>query len=313
MLKIRYLEDEMVRRWPEQEMRSPPHFSTGREAVAAGVCATLKITDQAMGYYRGHAYYLAKGGNPKEFIAEMYCKITGSNAGKGGSMLISSPKTGYVGSSAIVASGIPVATGLALANKMKKNNKVVVCFLGEAATEEGVFFESINFAALHKLPIVYVCENDSFAVTTPINKRQAKPNNIILHPKTFGIPAIKIDGNNPLIVFESTKKAVDHVRKGAGPYFIEAITYRWREHVGEKMDDFTPGRTKKELKKWMKKDPIVNFQKYLLSEKFLTQEKITKIKLSVNRLVRDSFDFGIKSPLPKKEDLLTNVYPTNNI
>lgn len=312
MLKIRYLENEMVRRWPEQEMRSPPHLSTGREAIAAGVCAALKTKDQIMGYYRGHAYYIAKGGNPKEFIAEMYCKITGSNAGKGGSMLISFPKTGYMGSSAIVASGIPIATGLALANKMKKNKKVVVCFFGEAATEEGVFYESLNFAALHKLPIVYVCENDSFAVTTLIYKRQAKPNNICIHVKSFGIPAIKIDGNNPLTVHQMTEKAVEHVRSKKGPYFIEAVTYRWREHVGEKMDDFTPGRSKKELTKWLKKDPIKFLEKYLIEKKVLIPKNNDHLISSINKMVKDSFSFGIKSPLPKKVDLLTDVYQTNH-
>lgn len=312
MLKARSLEDEMVRRWPEQEMRSPPHFSTGREGVAAGVCAALKNTDQVMGYYRGHAYYLAKEGNPQEFIAEMYCKVTGSNQGKGGSMLISSPQTGYVGSSAIVASGIPIATGLALANKMKKNNKVVVCFFGDAATEEGVFYESLNFAALHKLPIIYVCENDSFAVTTSIAKRQAKPNNIISHPKVFGIPSVKIGGNNPLVVYETTEKAVKSVRSGHGPYFIEAVTYRWREHVGERMDDFTPGRSKKILAKWMKKDPIKNLQNYLVKKKILTAVKIAKINTAMDKLIKDSFEFAQQSPLPQKTDLLTNVYPDNH-
>lgn len=313
MLKIRFFEDEIARRWPEQEMRSPPHFSTGREGVATGVCAALRDTDQVMGYYRGHAYYLAKGGDPKAFIAEMYCKITGSNEGKGGSMLISSPQTGYVGSSAIVASGVPIATGLALAAKMKKKNIVVICFLGEAATEEGVFYESLNFAALHRLPIIYVCENDSYAVTTKIDKRQAKPNNITGHPKAFGIPAVKIDGNNPLLVYQTTQKAAEHARRGLGPYFIEALTYRYREHVGEKMDDFTPGRSKKELAKWMKKDPIKFFEKYLLSKKILTDKKINNVKLSLENLVKESFDFAIKSPLPKKIDLLTNVYPHNNL
>lgn len=312
MLKVRSLEDEMVKRWPEQEMRSPPHFSTGREGVAAGICAALRNTDQVMGYYRGHAYYLAKDGNPQEFIAEMYCRITGSNLGKGGSMLISSPQTGYMGSSAIVASGIPIATGLALANKMKQSSKIVVCFLGEAATEEGVFYESLNFAALHKLPIIYVCENDSFAVTTPINKRQAKPNNIISRPQVFGITSVKIDGNNPLLIYQTAQKAVKYVKEDRGPYFIEAMTYRWREHVGERMDDFTPGRSKKELAKWMKKDPIKNFQKYLLKKKILTAAKSNKINTSIAKLVKDSFEFARQSPLPGKNDLLTNVYPDNH-
>lgn len=309
MLKIRMFEDEIARRWPEQEMRSPPHLSTGREGVAASVCATLHSSDQVMGYYRGHGYYLAKGGDPKAFIAEMYCRTTGSNEGKGGSMLISAPKVGYVGSSAIVGGGIPVATGLALASKMRKLNKVVVCFLGDAATEEGVYYESLNFAALHKLPIVFVCENDFSAVTTQIHKRQAKPDDIVLHSKAFGIPSVKIDGNNPLIIYQTAKKAVEHARKGFGPYFIEAVTYRWREHVGEKIDDFSPGRSREALESWMKKDPILLLEKYLLDKKILTRKKIISIKSSLEKIIKESFDFAAKSPLSKKTDLLTNVYP----
>ena len=158
MVKIRAFENEISHHWPEQEMRSPPHMYAGREAMATGVCAVLKPSDQVVGYYRGHGYYLAKGGDPKSFMSELYCKETGSNEGKGGSMLISSPKVGYVGSSAIVAGGIPIATGLAFGNKFQGFKKVVVCFLGDAATEEGVFYESLNFAALKKLPIIYVCE-----------------------------------------------------------------------------------------------------------------------------------------------------------
>lgn len=309
MLKIRFLEDEIARRWGEQEMRSPPHFSTGQEGIAAGVCAALRKSDQVIGNYRGHAFYLAKGGDPKAFIAEMYCRVTGSNEGKGGSMLISSPKAGYMGSSAIVASGLPIATGLALASKIKNLKKVVVSFFGDAAIEEGVFFESVNFAALKKLPIVFVCENNFFAVTTHINNRQAKPNNIFRHPQIFGIPAIKVDGNNPLEVYQAAQKASDYARGGLGPYFIEAITYRFREHVGERFDDFTPERSPKELQKWMEKDPIIFFGKYLLTKKILTEKQIVNIKSSLTRLVNDSFKFAANSPLPKKDDLLANVYP----
>ena len=309
MLKIRLLEDEIANRWPEQEMRSPPHFSTGQEGIAAGVCAALNLTDQVIGNYRGHAFYLAKGGDPKAFIAEMYCKITGSNEGKGGSMLISYPKTGYMGSSAIVGSGIPIATGLALGSKMLKTKKVIACFFGDAAIEEGVFFESINFAALKKLPIVYVCENNLFAVTTHISKRQAKPDSITLHPQTFGIPAIRIDGNNPLEVYQSAQNAVNCARTGQGPYFIEAITYRFREHVGERVDDFTPDRSPKELKKWVRRDPLMFFEKYLMGKKILTDKNKIAIRSSLIKIVSDSFEYAINSPLPKKSDLLTNVYP----
>lgn len=317
MVKIRSFEDEIARRWPEQEMRSPPHFYAGQEAIAASICQLLNNNDQVIGNYRGHGYYLAKNGEPNAFIAEMYCKFTGANAGKGGSMLLSDPKNGYMGSSAIVGGGIPIATGLALASKMrqslfpkemKKIKQVVVCFFGDAATEEGVFYESLNFAALKKLPILFVCENNSYAVTSHISKRQAKPDNIFKKAQVFGIPSIKIDGNNPLTIYEDANKALSNIRLGKGPYFIEATTYRWYQHVGDSYDDSSGLRTKKELEYWMKKDPIIFLEKYLMNKKIIDQFKINKIKTEVQEIIDRAFDYAKKSPLPKKEDLLTNVY-----
>ena len=308
MVKIRMFEEEIARRWPEQQMRSPPHFCAGQEAIAASVCAGLELADQVIGYYRGHGYYLAKGGDPKRFIAEMYCKVTGSNEGKGGSMLLSAPEVGYVGSSAIVAGGIPIATGLALAAKKLKNKKVVVCFFGDAAIEEGVTTECLNFSALMNLPIVFVCENNSYAVTTHITKRQASPENICKHAEVFGIPSFKVDGNNPQEIYALSKTAVKAARNSKGPSFIEAITYRWFEHVGEKYDDYSGLRTKKELSYWMKKDPIVLLKKILLNLGILDGQKIISINSNVKKLIHESFEFGINSHLPSKSQLLKNVY-----
>src|SRR3989344_5612460 len=233
MVTIRKFEEEIARRWPEQQMRSPPHFYAGQEAIASSVCQSLTLKDQVIGNYRGHGYYLAKGGDPNAFIAEMYNKVTGSNEGKGGSMLLSSPQTGYMGSSAIVAGGIPIATGIALGNKMLKNKKVTVCFFGDAATEEGVFHESLNFSALKGLPLLFVCENNEYAVTTHISRRRAMPENIIKHAESFGIQSAGIDGNNTIEVFNVAGKFISKIRSGGGPFFLEAKTYRLYQHVGE--------------------------------------------------------------------------------
>lgn len=309
MVKIRLFEEEIARHWPEQEMRSPPHFCTGKEAIAASVCAALEPTDEVVGYYRGHGYYLAKGGDPKAFMAEMYCKRTGCNEGKGGSMLVSSPETGYIGSSAIVGGGIPIATGLSFAHKLKETGQVVVCFFGDAATEEGVFPESLNFAALHRLPIVYVCENDSYAVTTHISKRRAVPEKIYQMADPYNIPSTKIDGNDPMMIYKTATRAINRARTGCGPSLIEAVTYRWHEHVGEKYDDHTGLRTKEELACWMSKDPIVFLEKELLRTQVLTDKMIKDIRTGIEQVIKESFEFAINSPLPSKEDLLTNVYP----
>lgn len=317
MLRIRKFEQEIARRWPEQEMRSPPHFYTGQEAVASAVCATLEPQDKIFGYYRGHGYYLAKGGDSKAFIAEMYCKVTGANEGKGGSMLLSAPNVGYVGSSALVAGTIPIATGLALANKMssslfpdkrKKTPEVVVDFFGDGATEEGVFFESLNFASLKKLPIIYVCENNFYAVTTHIKNRQARPENIYKHAQSFGIESVKIDGYDPELIYQTAQAYVDRVRKGQGPFFIEAITYRWFEHVGEKLDDKYGLRTKEELDNWIKKDPVALLHKKLIKEKVIQPEALEKIAQEIDQEVAEAFKFGISAPLPKENDLIKNVY-----
>lgn len=309
MLKIRKFEEEIAKRWPEQQMRSPPHFYAGQEAIASSICQLLKDSDQVVGNYRGHGYYLAKNGDPKAFIAEMYNKVTGSNEGKGGSMLLSYPKTGYMGSSAIVAGGIPIATGIALGNKMLKNKKITVAFFGDAAVEEGVFYESLNFASLKKLPILYVCENNSYAVTTHISKRQAQPENIPSHPKGFGIRTFKVDGNNPIEVYAIAKKAIRIIIQGNGPVFIEAKTYRLYQHVGEKYDFTTGLRTKKEFDYWQKKDPIKKLSKILIKNKIFILSDFNKINREIDRLVKEAFEFGISSPLPKKQDLLKNVYP----
>lgn len=308
MVKIRAFEEEIARRWPEQEMRSPPHFYTGQEAIAASACTAIKKSDKVMGNYRGHGYYLAKGGDPKAFIAEMYCKVTGANEGKGGSMLLSSPEVGYVGSTAIVAGGIPIATGIALGFKMRKVKNIVLSFFGDAATEEGVFYESLNFAALKKLPIVYICENNFYSVTTHISRRQAKPENLYKKALLYGIPSFQIDGNDPIQIYQIVSKAVRNARLKKGPTFIEALTYRWHEHVGVKLDNYSGLRTDAELNSWMKKDPIKKLEALLLKKKILTDQKRKKIKSLTDKLVNESFKFGIQSPLPNKTDLLTNVY-----
>src|SRR3989344_2630464 len=303
MVTIRKFEEEIARRWPEQQMRSPPHFYAGQEAIASSVCQSLTLKDQVIGNYRGHGYYLAKGGDPNAFIAEMYNKVTGSNEGKGGSMLLSSPQTGYMGSSAIVAGGIPIATGIALGNKMLKNKKVTVCFFGDAATEEGVFYESLNFAALKKLPILFVCENNEYAVTTHISKRQAQTDQILKISQSFGIDTIKIDGNNPIEVYQSSKDFISKIRNGKGPFLIEAKTYRLYQHVGEKYDFETGLRTKKEFDFWISKDPII------FIKRFLPKENLESIYKEVEQIISAAFEFATSSPLPKKPDLLRNVYP----
>lgn len=308
MVKIRLFEEAIADRYGEQEMRSPTHLYTGQEAVASGVSQALQKEDKVMGFYRGHGYYLAKGGSSKEMMAELYCKKTGSNQGKGGSMLLSSPKVGYVGSTAIVGGGIPIAVGMALASKLKQKNEVTVTFFGDAATEEGVFYESLNFAALRKLPVVFVCENNFYAVQSHISNRQAVTDNIYKRAELFDIPTIQVDGNDVEGVYKTSLEAVDRARKGIGPFFIEALTYRWHEHVGPGDDTAYNWRPKEELEYWKKKDPIARYQKILIERGYLNSPTKKQIYENIEKEVKEAFSFAKDSPLPSAEDLLSSVY-----
>jgi pyruvate dehydrogenase E1 component alpha subunit len=308
MVTIRRFEEEIAAVYGEQEMRSPTHLYTGQEATAAGVCAALDAADKVLGYYRGHGYYLAKGGDPKTMMAELYCKATGSNRGKGGSMLLSSPSVGYVGSTALVSGGIPIATGLALGASIKGSREVAVAFFGDAAAEEGVFYESLNFASLRKLPILFVCENNLYAVQSHISSRQAVPNNIYARAQMFDIPAVKIEGEDVETIYLHASEAVERARRGEGPSFIEVLTYRWMEHVGPGDDTEHDWRPKDELNFWKSKDPIAFQEKRLRMLDLLNEESKRKMWGETNEIVRGAFDFAKKSPLPGPEELMTSVY-----
>ncbi len=308
MVIIRQFEEGIAAAYSEQEMRSPPHLYTGQEAVATGVCASLNRMDKAVGYYRGHGYFLAKGGDPNTMMAEMYCKATGSNRGKGGSMLLSSPPVGYMGSSALVGGGIPIATGVALAASLKKLREVTVAFFGDAAVEEGVFYESLNFAALRRLPIIFVCENNFYAVQTPIRTRQAVPDNIYKRAEMFKIPSVQIDGNDVELVYQHAMEAVERARSGKGPSFIEAMTYRWHEHVGPGDDTDFGWRPKEELAEWRKKDPILIQEKKLFSQNLLNEQLKSKIFEEADSAVQGALTFAKESPLPSPDELITFTY-----
>ncbi len=307
MVVIRKFETAIAEAYGEQKMCSPTHLYTGQEAVATGVSLALQKTDKVLGYYRGHGYYLSRGGDPREMMAELYCKVTGSNRGKGGSMLLSSPKVGYLGSSAIVAGGIPISVGVALASKMRNLDEVTVSFFGDAATEEGVFYESLNFAALKKLAVVFVCENNFYAVQSHISKRQAVADNIYKRAEIFGIPSVKIDGNNVEEVYNASVQAVKTARGGNGPFFIEAVTYRWHEHVGPGDDTEFDWRPKEELALWKKRDPIFLFEGKLAKEGILSDGLRAEIHEVIDRTVKEAFAFAKESPLPGPEELMKSI------
>lgn len=302
MLKIRLVELKIEELYSQDEMKTPVHLCIGQEAIAAGVCANLNKEDYVFSNHRGHGHYIAKGGELKSMIAELYCKETGCSKGRGGSMHLIDTSVGFMGSSSIVAGSIPIATGAALSSVLRKDNRVSVVFFGDAASEEGVLFESMNFAALKNLPVVYVCENNFYSVCSHQTARQANCD-ISMRPKAFDIPSYQVDGSDVMEVYAASKKAIQGARSGRGPSFLECRVYRWRGHAGPGDPQKDSYRKPEEWGEWIKKDPLKNFEAALVKENIITIGEIKEITKRIDEDILEAFEFARKSPLPEKEEL----------
>jgi len=280
----------------------------GQEAIAVGVCANLEIDDYIMSNHRSHGHYLAKGGDLKAMMAEIYGKATGCCKGKGGSMHLLDLKVNYLGSTPIVAGVIPVATGVAFGVQMKGEDRIAAVFLGDAAAEEGIFCESLNFAALKKLPILYVCENNLYSVYSPLSVRQVDERENVAIAQAYGIYNDKGYGNDVLNVSKIAGKAINHVRQGKGPAFIELETYRFREHCGPNIDNKLGYRTEEEYESWRQKCPLDNFEKRLLEEKVLSRDQIDEFKNKIRKEMNEAVAFAKQSDFPTKEEIYTDLY-----
>ncbi len=307
MVKIREEGERVAELYPEQEMRCPTHLSIGQEAVAVGVCANLRKDDYVFSFHRCHAHYLAKGGEMKRLIAELYGKKTGCAGGVGGSMHLVAPDVGFMGASSIVAGTIPIAMGTALATVMQGLDRVSVAFFGDAGVEEGLFHETLNFASLRSLPIVFVCENNLYATHSHQLSRQVA-DNIFERGESHRVQGKCIDGNDVLDIYQTAKEAVDHCRRGQGPYLVECKTYRWREHVGPYYDYDLGYRSKEELEKWMAKCPIGVYEKTLLENSILTQKDVERTAKEVREEVEEAVNFAKESPFPDEAELLEYMY-----
>ncbi len=310
MLRIRLVEESLVNPILEGDIRCPVHLYSGEEAVAAGVCANLEKTDYIFGNHRSHGHYLAKGGDMGNMIAEIYGKETGCSRGRGGSMHLIDPENGVMGIVPIVAGTISLALGSALASKIRNDSRVTVSFFGDGATGEGALYESLNFAALKKLPIIFACENNLYSTHLPIKEIRVNEN-ISESAIPFGIKAFRIDGNNVLDVLNASKIAVQQCREGQGPVFIEFLTYRFRGHVGP--DDNIQGshtdiRPKEEIAEWLKKDPLAHLKSYILDEKICIESEISEIHNEVIKEIEKATNFAINSNYPNHSDLLKYVY-----
>ena len=300
---IREVEKKISSEYSKNEMRCPVHLSIGQEAISVGVCSSLKKNDKIICGHRPHANYLAKGGNLKSMIAEIYGKKTGCAKGLGGSMHLQDRKAGIEMSVPIVASQIPIGTGIAFysASKLCKNKFILVIFFGEAATEEGAFHESINFASLHNLPVLFVCEDNLYSVYTHVRDRQHKDRSLVKIAKAHGIKSFTEDGNDVEKVFNVSKKSVNYIRKNSRPVLIDFKTYRWLEHCGPNRDDHLNYREKSEVKQWLKKCPIENLKK---KHKKIINNRFVKITTEeVSKKINSAFNFARKSPFPNKKEL----------
>jgi TPP-dependent pyruvate/acetoin dehydrogenase alpha subunit len=310
MVRIRLCEESFVEPILNGEVRCPVHLYSGQEAIATGVCFALSERDYVFGTHRSHGHYLAKGGDLRELVAEIYGKEEGCSKGRGGSMHIIAPEVGMFGSAPIVAGTIPLALGSALASKIRKENRVTVSFFGDGATGEGVLYESLNFAALKKLPIIFACENNFYSTHMPI--RECRPeNNIFRIGKPFCIQSYRVDGNDVLKVYEVSKHAVGLCRKNQGPIFIELVTYRLRGHVGP--DDNIQGnhkdiRSKEEIEKWRRKDPIKQFEKFLIKDKILRKEDLGRINRESDKEVKEAHQYAKRCAYPNPKELVKYVF-----
>lgn len=305
LYRIRRVEEEIAKVYPTDKIKSPVHLSIGQEAVSVGVCEALDTDDVVFGTYRGHALYLAKGGNLNQMIAELYGKSTGSNKGKGGSMHLVDVKAGVMGQSAIVGTTIPQAVGFALAQKYLKSERVVVSFFGDGAVEEGIFHESINFASLKKLPIIFICENNYYAIHTHQDKRQSNLS-IWQRAASYNIPSERIENNDIFQIYDKVSQAVKSMRQGrSGPFFFECMTYRWKEHVGPNEDFHLGYRTEKEREPWVKNDQVQKIAR------LIDLKTRKKIEIQVEEEVKKAFEFAETSPFPKKIELFTHVFKNN--
>lgn len=307
MIKIRRFEESIVRIYPEQEMKCPIHLCIGQEAIPAAVCKNLKPGDVVFGSHRSHGYYIALGGDLKNLLAELYGKFTGCTEGKGGSQHLALPEKGFLGTSAIVAGTIPIAVGAALSFVMQNKKNVAVVDFGDGAADEGTFYESLNFAAIRKLPVIFICENNFYATHAHQSVRQAE-DNIFQKARAFGVYGVRIDGNNAFEVYKTCQGAFRRARLGSGPTLIECRTYRWLEHVGPNYDFNLGYRTKKELTKWMKKCPIKMLEKLLIQKRCFTKSESECIYKNIDLEIREAVTFAKKSVFPGINELLRGVY-----
>jgi len=304
MLQIRLFEEKVFESYAQNLVPGTIHLYAGEEAVAVGVCSNLGIDDYITSTHRGHGHCIAKGADLKRTMAEILGKRTGYCKGKGGSMHIADFSIGMLGATAVVGAGLPIAVGAGLSIRLRKTGQVVACFFGEGASNQGTFHESINMASTWKLPVVFVCENNLYAMGTRQSKVMAIEN-VADRAVAYGIPGVVTDGNDVLAVYDAAQNAIKRARDGGGPTLIECKTYRQKGHSRV---DAAKYRPKEEVEQWLGKDPIRRFRERLLQRDSLTITEIEQIEKEVLAEIEEAFKFALESPFPAPEEALEDVY-----
>lgn len=305
MVVIREFEEKVRELFTEGKIVGAAHSYVGEEAVAVGVAANLRPDDWITSTHRGHGHLIAKGGDPKFMFAELYGKRTGYCKGKGGSQHIADLNMGILGANGIVGGGIPIANGAALAARYNGTDQVAVCFFGDGASNEGTFHEALNMASLWKLPVIFVCENNLYGVSTRQDRHQTIED-VAQRAAGYSMPGLVVDGNDVVAVYEAVAQAVKRARMGSGPTLIECKTYRWYGH--SLREDGSAYRSVEEVESWKKKDPLAAFRDKILAMGAATKEDTEKIHGRVVREIEDAVRFAEESPLPEPEELYQDVY-----
>jgi TPP-dependent pyruvate/acetoin dehydrogenase alpha subunit len=308
MFRIRAVEEEIARRYPEGMMRCPVHLSIGQESVPAMFSQCVRKDDFAISTHRGHAHYLAKGGNLDSMISELYGKETGCSNGKGGSMHLIDLNVNFMGTSAIVGNSIPVGVGLALSIQLHKTDQISCVFIGDGAIEEGVFYESVNYAAVKKLPVLFICENNLYSVYSPLSVRQPKARSITSMVHAMGIKSSQSEAKNINESYDMMRHGFDSVRSGEGPVFLEFLTYRWREHCGHNFDNHIGYRTQDEYDKWFECDPLNSLERKLLSLSNDNNGFIESLKFEIDREIQQAFRLAETADFPNRIEAYQGEY-----
>lgn len=303
---IRKAEEKIREHYMEDEMKTPVHLSIGEEAIAAGVCQALNAEDQIFGTYRSHGIYLAKTGETDKFFAELYGKETGMAKGKAGSMHLSALASNFLGTSAVVATTIPVAVGASFVNKQKNNGKLVVVFFGDGALDEGAFWESLNFSCLKELPIIFVCEDNKLAIHSPTSDRHGYKSIGDIVSK-FKCNVFREETTDPQVIYKLTCNAIQLQRNNHKPCFLHIKYYRYLEHVGINQDFKFGYRSEKEFKRWYKVDPV-NLQRKKLLENAYSEKEIKELEKKIDKQIDNSVKLAQKAPFPDCSEIFKGVY-----